>query len=73
MLRDCIFDFKGSWDDHLPLIEFAYNNSYHSSIKMAPYEALYGRKCRSPICWFETGETALFGLDHQATEKVKII
>ncbi|CAN4090624.1 unnamed protein product [Withania somnifera] len=57
MPRACVLDFKGSWDDHLPLIEFAYNNSYHSSIKMAPYEALYGRKCRSPIGWFEVGET----------------
>jgi len=75
MLRACVLDFKGSWDDHLPLIEFAYNNSYHSSIKMAPYEALYGRKCRSPIGWFEKGETALFGPDlvHQAMEKVKVI
>ena len=49
MLQACILDFKGSWDDHLPLIEFAYNNIYHSSIKMAPYEALYGQKCRSQI------------------------
>ena len=46
MLRSCAIDFKGNWDDHLPLIEFAYNNSYHSSIKMTPYEALYERKCR---------------------------
>ncbi|KAH0700890.1 hypothetical protein KY284_015105 [Solanum tuberosum] len=53
MLRACILDLKGSWDDHFPLIELAYNNSYHSSIKMAPYEALYGRKCRHPIGWFE--------------------
>ena len=51
MLRDCVIDFKGSWDYHIPLIEFAYNNSY-SSIKMAPYEALYGRICRSPVGWF---------------------
>ena len=49
MLRMCVMDLKGSWDDHLPLVEFAYNNSYHSSIKMASYEALYGRKCRSPL------------------------
>ena len=49
LLRACIIDLKGSWDDHLPLIEFAYNNSYHSSIQMAPYVALYGRKYRSPI------------------------
>ena len=44
-------DFSGQWDSHLPLIEFAYNNSYHASIEMVPYEALYGRKCRSPLCW----------------------
>ncbi|XP_055960308.1 uncharacterized protein LOC130015005 [Mercurialis annua] len=53
MLRMCVLDFQGSWDTHLPLIEFSYNNSYHASIEMAPYEALYGRKCRSPICWEE--------------------
>ena len=80
MLRACVIDFKGNWDDHnwddhLPLIEFAYNNSYHSSIKMAPYEALYGRKCRSLIGWFEGGETTLFGPDlvHQSMEKAKVI
>ena len=50
MLRACVLDFKGSWASHLPLVEFTYNNSYHSSIKAAPYEALYGRKYRSPIC-----------------------
>ncbi|XP_074362278.1 uncharacterized protein LOC141702511 [Apium graveolens] len=59
MLRACALDCKGSWDDHLPLVEFAYNNSYHSSIGMAPYEALYGRKCRSPVCWDEVGEKKL--------------
>ncbi|XP_070056791.1 uncharacterized protein, partial [Nicotiana tomentosiformis] len=75
MLRACVLDFKGNWDDHLALIEFAYNNSYHSSIKMAPYEALYGRRCRSPVGWFEVGETELYGPDliHQAIEKVKVI
>ena len=59
----------------MPLIEFAYNNSYHASIKMAPFEALYRRRCRSPIVWYEVGETQLFGPDlvHQAMEKVKII
>ncbi|KAK1662686.1 hypothetical protein QYE76_050845 [Lolium multiflorum] len=51
MLRACALDFGGSWEEHLPLAEFSYNNSYQSSIKMAPFEALYGRKCRSPICW----------------------
>ena len=49
MLRACMIDFKGDWDDHFPLIEFSYNNSYHSSIGMAPFEELYGRRCRSPI------------------------
>nr|GEV01637.1 hypothetical protein [Tanacetum cinerariifolium] len=53
MLRTCVIDFGSSWDRHLPLVEFSYNNSYHASIKAAPYEALYGRKCRSPVCWSE--------------------
>nr|XP_009767178.1 PREDICTED: uncharacterized protein LOC104218392 [Nicotiana sylvestris] len=61
MLRAYVIDFKGNWDDRLPLIEFAYNNSHHSSIKMAPYEALYGRRCRSPIGWFKVGEAELLG------------
>ncbi|KAJ8770467.1 hypothetical protein K2173_017958 [Erythroxylum novogranatense] len=60
MLRACVMDFKGAWDEHLPLVEFAYNNSYHSSIQMAPYEALYGRRCTTPICWDE-GERKLVG------------
>ena len=51
-----MLEFKGSWDRYLPLKEFAYNNSYQSSIEMAPYEALYGRKCRTPLCWDEVGE-----------------
>uniref|UniRef100_A0A2N9EEP8 RNA-directed DNA polymerase n=1 Tax=Fagus sylvatica TaxID=28930 RepID=A0A2N9EEP8_FAGSY len=55
MLRACVLDLKGSWANHLCLVEFAYNNSFQSSIGMAPYEALYGRKCRSPICWDEVG------------------
>ncbi|GKD86199.1 putative reverse transcriptase domain-containing protein [Tanacetum coccineum] len=50
MLRACVIDFRSSWDRHLPLVEFSYNNSYHRSIKAAPYEALYGRKCRSLVC-----------------------
>ncbi|WMV23870.1 hypothetical protein MTR67_017255 [Solanum verrucosum] len=75
MLRACVIDFKSNWDDHLPLIEFAYNNSYHSSIQMATYEALYGRRCRSPIRWFEVGEVGLIGPDlvHQAMKKVRVI
>ncbi|XP_060177866.1 uncharacterized protein LOC132607804 [Lycium barbarum] len=71
MLRACVLDFQGSCDDHLPLIEFSYNYSYHASIKMASYEALYGRKCRSPAGWFKVGEENLFGPDlvYQAIEK----
>ena len=70
-----MIDFKGSWDDHLPLIEFSYNNSYHSSIQMAPYEALYERRCRSPVGWFEVGEEVLIGPDSvlYAMEKVQLI
>ena len=55
MLRACSLEWRGSWDEQLPLVEFAYNNSYHVSIGMAPYEALYGRPCRSPVCWQEVG------------------
>lgn len=55
MLRACALEFHGSWDKHLPLMEFAYNNSYQASIGMAPYEALYGRRCRTPVCWNEVG------------------
>ncbi|GJZ79803.1 putative reverse transcriptase domain-containing protein, partial [Tanacetum coccineum] len=56
MLRACAIDFGKGWVNHLPLVEFSYNNSYHASIKAAPFEALYGRKCRSPVCWTEVGE-----------------
>ncbi|XP_035540235.1 uncharacterized protein LOC118344217 [Juglans regia] len=61
MLRACVLDFKGSWENHLSLIEFAYNNSFQATIQMAPYEALYGRKCRSPLFWDEVGEGNLLG------------
>ena len=50
LLRSCVLDDMGNWNDVLPLVEFTYNNSYHSSIGMAPYEALYGRRCRTPLC-----------------------
>ena len=56
MLRACVLDFQGSWSKYLPLVEFAYNNSYQDTIGMAPYEALYGCKCQSPIHWHEAGE-----------------
>nr|GEV02527.1 putative reverse transcriptase domain-containing protein [Tanacetum cinerariifolium] len=61
MLRACVIDFGGTWDVHLPLAEFFYNNSYHSSIRCASFKALYGRKCRSPILWAEIGESSLIG------------
>ena len=75
MLRACVIDFKGCWDDHLPLIKFAYNNSYHSSIQMAPYEVLYGRRYRSPVGWFEVGEATLIRLYSvlYSMEKVQLI
>ncbi|GKB54098.1 putative reverse transcriptase domain-containing protein [Tanacetum coccineum] len=59
MMRACVMDFGKGWDRHLPLVEFLYNNSYHTSIKAAPFEALYGRKCRSPIYWAEVGDSQL--------------
>nr|GEZ77383.1 putative reverse transcriptase domain-containing protein [Tanacetum cinerariifolium] len=72
MLRACAIDFGTSWDRHLPLVEFSYNNSYHASIKAAPFEALYGRKCRSPVCWSEVGDSQLTGpeLIREMTEKI---
>ncbi|KAJ9557756.1 hypothetical protein OSB04_012370 [Centaurea solstitialis] len=75
MLRACILEFGGTWDIHLPLVEFSYNNSYHSSIKMAPFEALYRRKCRTPLCWQETGEKILAGpeLIQITHDKIRVI
>ncbi|GJV85248.1 putative reverse transcriptase domain-containing protein [Tanacetum coccineum] len=61
MLRACVINFGSGWDKHLPLAEFSYNNSYHASIKVAPFEALYERKCRSPVCWSEVGDAQLKG------------
>ncbi|GJT67570.1 putative reverse transcriptase domain-containing protein [Tanacetum coccineum] len=72
MLRACVIDFGKGWEKHLPLVEFSYNNSYHASIKAAPFEALYGRKCRSPVCWAEVGDVQLTGPEiiHETTEKI---
>ena len=63
MLRSCVIDLEGSWDQHITLVEFVYNNSFQSSIGMAPYEALYGRKCRTPLCWTELSENKVIGPD----------
>ena len=75
MLRACVLDHKGSWEEHLPLVEFSYNNSYQASIQMASYEALYGRPCRSSICWTEVGESSITGPDliRDTSEKVSLI
>nr|GEW91394.1 putative reverse transcriptase domain-containing protein [Tanacetum cinerariifolium] len=72
MLRACVINFGNSWDRHLPLVELSYNNSYHASIKAAPFEALYGRKCRSPVCWSEVGDSQLTGPEfiQETTEKI---
>ncbi|GKC32499.1 putative reverse transcriptase domain-containing protein [Tanacetum coccineum] len=72
MLRACVIDFGSSWDRHFPLVEFSYNNSYHASIRAAPYEALYRRKCRSPVCWSEVGDSQLTSLEliRDTTEKI---
>ncbi|GKC14677.1 putative reverse transcriptase domain-containing protein [Tanacetum coccineum] len=72
MLRACVIDFGKGWVKHLPLAEFSYNNSYDASIKAAPYEALYSRKCRSPVCWAEVGEAQLTCLEliQETTEKI---
>ncbi|GJT36759.1 putative reverse transcriptase domain-containing protein [Tanacetum coccineum] len=76
MLRACVIDFGKGWDRHLPLIEFSYNNNYHTSIKAAPFEVLYGRKFRSPICWAEVGDAQLTGpeipLEFQVGDKVML-
>ncbi|KAA3452486.1 DNA/RNA polymerases superfamily protein [Gossypium australe] len=75
MLRCCVLEFEGSWERYLPLVEFAYKNSYQSSIRMAPYEALYGRKCRTPLYWTELNEKQIHGVDlvKETEEKVKVI
>ena len=75
MQRACVLDHKGSREEHLPLVELAYNNSYQASIQMAPYEALYGRPYRSPLCWTEVGESSITGPDLiiDTFEKVSLI
>ncbi|GJT00301.1 putative reverse transcriptase domain-containing protein [Tanacetum coccineum] len=72
MIRACVIDFGKGWDKHFPLVEFSYNDSYHTSIKTAPFEALYGRKCRLPICWAKVGDSQLTGPEivHEMTEKI---
>jgi hypothetical protein len=75
MLRACAFNYRSSWDENLPYAEFSYNNSHQASIEMAPFEALYGRKCTTPLLWSGVGEQSLFGTDiiRDAEEKVRFI
>ncbi|GKE87198.1 putative reverse transcriptase domain-containing protein [Tanacetum coccineum] len=72
MLRACVIDFGKGWEKHLSLVEFSYKNSYHASIKATPFEALFGRKCRSPVCWAEVGYVQLTRLEiiHETTKKI---
>jgi hypothetical protein len=63
MLRACVLEYQGSWDQYLPLAEFSYNNSYQESLKTAPFEVLYGRRCRTPLNWIESREKVIFGPD----------
>ncbi|GKD81715.1 putative reverse transcriptase domain-containing protein [Tanacetum coccineum] len=72
MLRACVIDFRKGWVNHFSLVEFSYNNIYHTSIKAAPFEALYGQKCRSPVCWAEVGQVQLTGPEmvRETTEKI---
>ena len=74
-MRACALDYGSSWDDNLPYVEFSYNNSYQASLKMAHFEALYGRRCRTPLLWDEFGDRQLFGPDliKESEEKVKLI
>ncbi|GJY67354.1 putative reverse transcriptase domain-containing protein, partial [Tanacetum coccineum] len=73
--RACVIEFGGNWDTHSPLAKFSYNNSYHSSIRCTPFEALYGRKCKSPVLWTEIEESSLIGLElvQETTDKVVLI
>src|SRR4051812_21018704 len=75
MLRACVISFGKNWEKSLPFAEFAYNNSFQSSLNMAPFELLYGRRCRTPLNWSETGERQLFGPDmiKDAEEQVRIV
>ena len=75
MLRECVLDLKGSWEEHLSLVEFTYNNSYQASIQTTPSEVRYGRPCRSPVCWTEVGERSTTGpnLVRDTSEKVDLI
>ena len=75
MLRACLLDFQGKWDEYLPLAEFSYNNSYQATIKMAPFEAFHGRRCRTPLSWNKLDETLVVGpkMLQDMMEKIRIV
>jgi len=75
MLRACVLDFQGKWEEYLPLVEFSYNNSYQATIKMAPFKALYGRRCRTPLCWNDLDDVLVVGLVmiQEMVDKVKVV
>jgi len=75
MLRACVLEFQGKWEDDLPLVEFSYNNSYQSTIKMAPFEALYGRKYKTLLCWSDLDEALIIGpaMNQETTETIRKI
>lgn len=75
MLRCCTIEFEGNWEKFLSLVEFSYNNSYQTSIKMAPYEELYGRNCKTLLYWSKLSEKKIFGADlvHETKEKLRVI
>ena len=75
LLRSCVLDWQGSWEDHLPLVEFAYNNSFQSTIGMTPFEALYGRPSRSPACWLDNKDPVIVGPEmiKEASKQVELI
>ena len=74
-MRDCVLEQGGTWDSYLPLIEFTYNNNFLSSIRMTLFEVLYGRRCKTPLCWYESGESVVVGpkIVQQTTDKIKNI
>nr|GFC40602.1 putative nucleotidyltransferase, ribonuclease H [Tanacetum cinerariifolium] len=73
MLRSCALEWTGNWDDYICLVEFAYNNSWHASIKCAPFKMLYGRKCRAPICWDQVGERVIEGPEMREVTNAKVV
>ena len=75
MLRACVLDFQGKREEYLPLVEFSYNNSYQATIKMTPFEALYGRKCTTPLCWNDLDDVPIVGPEmlQEIVDRVKIV